>query len=615
MDFERIATETINLMLSKIDGITPYINSGDREPSWDGNVYLNKEGLQNKENIIKIPVQVKSKRIKKDCVRITPIITYPVHKEDLNNYMNNGGTIFFVVYIDEITGDCVQIYYQSITPLKAREMLRNGKSKQKTYNLRFKQFPSSQNEIKNLLTYFHDESCRQISFVNSKKTDLKELISQGQVNSMTMTSDALWNGNIFEIPNVIEGHEITIYANTIGSIQIPIETCEFVKDLQIMTPEVPIPFSVNGVKYYDVCSINVGADKVKYNFGKCFSIVVDTNSIISKDIKKGTITFKLQGTLIERINALKCLIAIVQNGSVSIGGSMLSSFQDIISLDKYLDELNGLESLQRILSEMHVKKDLDFDNCDSGDLWRINTLISTVLYKKPVYGIKEELPMIFNYRISNITLLLGCTRHNDGSYDFCNFFGSNIVPRGFDEKDKKWYNVSKYSALKKDQLIMIDNLSFNDIIEEIKQIEQTPLHIEYTIHLCLEIIKAFDQNHSSEFLDAAKTIIEYLEEANPDMIENDVIMINKYQIYVRERSLSFEEKRSLIEMIAQSSDICVKTCGFILLNEHEEARKLLKNMEPKTLIWFMEFPIYTLYHESKNQLDNSPDSIKLLETT
>lgn len=39
MDIQKLATSAIEDAISKTDYITPYINSGDREPCWDGCLY------------------------------------------------------------------------------------------------------------------------------------------------------------------------------------------------------------------------------------------------------------------------------------------------------------------------------------------------------------------------------------------------------------------------------------------------------------------------------------------------------------------------------------------------------------------------------------------------
>lgn len=42
MDLEQLATCAIVNTLSKTDRLSAFINSGDKEPYWDGNIYIYK---------------------------------------------------------------------------------------------------------------------------------------------------------------------------------------------------------------------------------------------------------------------------------------------------------------------------------------------------------------------------------------------------------------------------------------------------------------------------------------------------------------------------------------------------------------------------------------------
>lgn len=40
MDIEKLATSAVTGYISKTDYLSPFINEGDKEPSWDGNIYV-----------------------------------------------------------------------------------------------------------------------------------------------------------------------------------------------------------------------------------------------------------------------------------------------------------------------------------------------------------------------------------------------------------------------------------------------------------------------------------------------------------------------------------------------------------------------------------------------
>ena len=49
MDLEKIATSAIVSSISKTDTLSGFINDGDKEPCWDGNIYIH----ENSRRILK----------------------------------------------------------------------------------------------------------------------------------------------------------------------------------------------------------------------------------------------------------------------------------------------------------------------------------------------------------------------------------------------------------------------------------------------------------------------------------------------------------------------------------------------------------------------------------
>ena len=61
MDLEKIATASVKTSISMTDVLSPFINDGEKEPSWDGNIYIYSNKDKKKDGIKKVPVQVKGK--------------------------------------------------------------------------------------------------------------------------------------------------------------------------------------------------------------------------------------------------------------------------------------------------------------------------------------------------------------------------------------------------------------------------------------------------------------------------------------------------------------------------------------------------------------------------
>jgi hypothetical protein len=173
MDLEKIATASVKTSISMTDVLSPFINDGEKEPSWDGNIYIYSNKDKKKDGIKKVPVQVKGK-YNNDFSKET--IKFPVAVIDLENYLNDGGVIFFVVLIGN-NGLDTKIYYSCLLPVKLRSILDNNIKKKKR-SIELKPFPDDNLKKVSVLLNFYDHRQKQTSFVNSELQSLDELDKQ-----------------------------------------------------------------------------------------------------------------------------------------------------------------------------------------------------------------------------------------------------------------------------------------------------------------------------------------------------------------------------------------------------------------------------------------------------
>ena len=64
MDNEQIGTAAVIAAISKTNRLKAFVNSGDKEPSFDGNIYIFNNDIYAKENIKRVGIQVKGKGVK-----------------------------------------------------------------------------------------------------------------------------------------------------------------------------------------------------------------------------------------------------------------------------------------------------------------------------------------------------------------------------------------------------------------------------------------------------------------------------------------------------------------------------------------------------------------------
>lgn len=183
MDLERIATSTVVESISRTETMSPFVNDGDKEPVWDGHIYIYADKRKKKENIRRVPVQVKGKQTNKQDL---DVITFPIEVAYLKDYLDDGGVMFFVVHISD-DGTRKQIYYAALLPIKLRLILSNiGTQTKKSIEL--KKFPDSNEDKTTILINFFSNMQKQASFTHAELLSEEELMSQGMLEGITFSA-------------------------------------------------------------------------------------------------------------------------------------------------------------------------------------------------------------------------------------------------------------------------------------------------------------------------------------------------------------------------------------------------------------------------------------------
>lgn len=598
MDLEKLATSAVEQSISKTDRLSCYINSGEKEPAWDGNVYIHQDKNQTKKNIRKVSTQVKGKAV---SGKTNDTITYPVSVIDLNAYMNNSGTIYFVVYLDKATGDTKQIYYAALTPFKIMELLKD-KNNKRTISVSFDKFPNNKDEKVIIFESFHSHSAMQMSFVGKEVPTIDSLQNQGVLEGLTVRYDGFRNtwGNS-QFPQIEDGKEMYVYARIKGSAApIPVEYYQKVSHIT-MSREKSIPVSVGDVQFYDTVQLVTTANKYTFKIGSSLtiSIPVDDHPNESKPI---TTNIKVQGTLKERIHALQFLISWFEEKKFKFGEAEIPADFPKEELAKFdvsalPGMLNGYQRLDKVLRTLSVEKDLDMDNCTEGDFWKINILIDAIDGDEPINGLADDLPLIVNLNISNIHLVLLAHKNEDGSRNLWDYFTTH-VPVVVMDTEKNPHPTSQFSMMTAESFNSVDNINFDAIVSDFKRIEPQSYVVDTGNQLMLEMLKAYDEKPRSALFKAIKDMMAWIKEY-PDYFSSEVATINELQIVARERPLSYEEKKRLNEIINTTSEDFFRIGAFILLKEQSEAKKLLESLNKEDFENFTNFPIYNLFEQTE----------------
>ena len=159
---EIMSINFLKITLTQTGYLNPFLNSGDTEPSWDGYIsVLEKMNKYNKNKLGKVPVQVKGK-YSDDLSQSR--ISFLAEIRDLENYLQDGGVLYFVIYINGKND--VTFYYAQLEPIKIKTILESRKNSSGKKSIELKKLPSDTIDIVIIFKSFLFHRKKQMSFID-----------------------------------------------------------------------------------------------------------------------------------------------------------------------------------------------------------------------------------------------------------------------------------------------------------------------------------------------------------------------------------------------------------------------------------------------------------------
>lgn len=594
MDLEKLATSAIEKEIAKTDLLSSFINSGDREPCWDGHIYIHEDKKKTKKNIKKVAAQVKGKAVRTRDAKRT--ISYPISCDDLRAYMMNGGTVFFVVYLNKDTGDVLQIYYVSLLPVMVKKLLDEKKSR-RTISVKFHKFPADNARKTELFLNFYEESKKQVSFAGKDLPNVDDLIKKGLLENISFSYTGLGAcPDTRLLPKIIDGKSLTLYANIKGgTAPIPIEYFDEITNITT-SKDTNIPISVKGHIYYDKVKTIATADTIEQQIGSSVKIIAPNVDKVDSSIKIH-LNINLTGTLTEQIEALEFIIALVDNEAFNFGDAEFPAKFPQSELDRmeaynFPEMLSNRKHIKEVLDSMNVKKDLKLSKCTSDDIDNLMRIVNSIGDHRIIRGKIDEKNPGQKIKIANLTVAVVYIKAN-GGYRIYDFFGNRFdvkwAPEGMEPVE-----VSQFMMMRPDDYLTLDNLDLEKVVENFKIIPPSTTHFELSNNCMLSMLNAYDKAPNPELLNAARQMNVWLGQ-HTDFLSSEIVTLNRLQIELRERPLEFSEKQELYTIATTAKDEFQRLGAFLLLDEQEEARKIFDTLEEDRLNLFKGFPIYKFY--------------------
>lgn len=574
---EEDAIDFLKLALKKSKHIHREISEGDREPLWDGHIYFYKNKVkQNTDLIARIPVQVKGKD---DCYNKNK--GYPIKRQNLEHYLNEGGILYFVVYLkDKIP----TVTYASLTPKVIKKiLLASNKKKQssKTISITTRPLPENEDELNLVFLNFIQKRKHQKGFTHL------ELRSHESIFESSENPDGDFQFNFIgkEYLDILEyarSGELDLYYKPKGAT-IAEPLLDDISDLRLFE-EKEIQVQIQGMnKIYNTIFIYKSKNDYTIDFQNGCSLKIHENH----DNGSLTLNYSYSDVLSKRLDGLQFILELQKNKGIILNGHKLDfsdenlakiNFKDFkIALDKHIH-------LKKIIDKLNITTEIDFKNWSKQDSRIVELLYDSIINEQLVTLNRTDYYTIqvINFANIHVLLLLIPDDIDSKNYKLYSFSEYNLILTNENKQQ-----CSKYEAIDLEQLLLIDNFDVSDYLSSYFSID-TP--IENKELGLLKLINYYDRQCDKDIL---KFCLEFAQKlVNTDKSEYN--LLNLLQVKKRLNTLTTEDINYLLSLTNHNS-VEIRFAAFSILGYTEQANYLFKNefsvVQRET---FIEYPIYSL---------------------
>ena len=580
---EETATTALKAVLLRCPILESFIDSNDKTPSWDGTVFVYKNGSFKKADMLgRAPVQIKGT----ETVIVSDTASYSCQVSDIRNYYRDGGCIFFLVSVETSTG-AANIYYASLQVFDLKKILDSA-GQQKTKTLKLDKFPQDDpNEMASVFMSFVENSRKQTSFIGKEIVSLEQLEKNGVgIESFSFNTSGI-GLNINNIGTFISTHDFYLYARPKGlDIDIPVEKVSNA----IVSKPVFGKVLVKDTEYYPSYSVLYEKGDAILRVGKGISISLDQPN------SKITVNFKPTGTLSDFIQDASCFIDMIESQEITLNGARLPfNGMNAVDLSKYKDSLQYYKDVKRMLDLLGVTEELQCGNLSNKDEINIRNFVNAVLYNRTI-GFPDAKDSVIHgpIKIANLSIWIWATRQEDGYYKLENFFEPHNIAlfEGDDTAQSNPIPALHYLLLNKEAFVHTSNMDYEVVKSDLCSMKYHPLLIECTTLMMLNILRGYDEQKEKDehLLDLAEAVCSWLS-LDKETVEYPILRLNQLQIEKRRRSLTTQEIIELGKFTGTEYPANIRCGAYLLMDDSAEAQKCLDELSPETQKEFITFPI------------------------
>lgn len=563
-----------------------YINCNDKEPSWDGFIYLYNTADMRVEDIkYRIPVQIKGKNMQSLLKRNG--ISYQVEYKHLRNYCKDGGVFYIVVIISD-DGERASVFYNSLTPIKLKDLLNGTEEKEseQTKNIGLQKL-----DLKNSDTFYRvlaqfGMDCEKQGRGNTEI--LKKAINISVIDRVDIIQAASYSAKSdADILKEIATGEVSLYGHRADiDMWFPFDY-KLQKDIIICQTEIMYkPLGIDGINYYDLYYVEGGSFKDN-------KPIIRVSENLTLDIFKGKFHFDAIGNLTTLLRDVRFLNAIVNGKSFYVDGKRIMGFSYVKIPKNLKNELKMISDLSYAFDEIGFVCNKNFSDFTDENWKSINDLLR--IYNRNI-RLKEGIDnswYMWYWDEKIVPLFLN--RNEKGNTDVVNWFTTEKY--GVFVGDDKQYAMPKFAIYKRNVLEKMYDVDEKIWFEEIDRVEFSENNIQEISLFFVELVAAYDITCNEVYYNVAMRIIERILEVLP---EDEYGIINKMQLLKRKGELC-EKDILILEQIEENSDNLMTLCAVsILLENKRKVMKLIAELPEEKQKEIKGYPIYNLMKNINN---------------
>ena len=583
MNTEIIATSYLKEVIATTDLLSPFINEGDKEPSWDGNIYLYSNSSKKKTGIKKIPVQVKGTEKESHPEKIT----FRMDVDDIDNYLRDGGIILFVVYISK-GGKRKKIYYECLLPMKIR-VLKSLNSGKKKVPIECKPFPQDPEKMVSICMNFYQDMQKQRSFALAELKTVEELEKEGVLEGLSISVVA-FGSQKDDVQSVFFQDTPYMYAKIKGSaILQPLEVAP--QGIHI-SEEVRHSISVKGKVFYTSAQRIRSEGRVDFCIGNSFRIIGEG--------KKFSFNYTPTKNLHEALIDTEFMIAFIENCELQIGDVVLPVEKAKEKWEAKLPELKAqleyCRKVKAVLDAFGLDSNVNIQETTDADVRNTDRFYKGIVKGEAVGNLKKDIPLVATMDYYGKKLVIAFCKIND-SKEY-NLYDFNTAPIWFAyNEDAEHYPTSRYDIIKADDFLLLANIDLKSLIESYQELSEHEHIYGHANMTLLNLLSAFDKSHDKrkDLLQCAYDLAMWLVglDLPEEILAKSIRLINVWQTQKRMGTLTDHDLKAALQLAEDSSqEEVIRVGAYLVLGNQLAAEMHFDRVPEEQRSLLKDFPIF-----------------------